>query len=287
MSIATTGKPLSASHFEGTRPESRSPDATVGPQSVRHQIEADREHERSDEDRPRVLIVDRDPQTAEKVARMLRAFEVYHVGNGAAALTELSEGKAYGVLVIAWNLPNMTAMQLLAELDKKGVNIPAIILIDDYCVLYEETALTLGAADVVAKSRGARILSQRIILLADGVRHPLPQKDPDESLDYGSLTLKVKSCRAFWRGRQVPLTLTEYNIVSLMVRNVPRCQTYREIYDVVHGKGFFAGDGSDGYRLNVRTLIKRIRKKFCVLDAEFDQIETCPGTGYRWREVEV
>lgn len=235
----------------------------------------------------RVLIVDRDAQTAEKVSRVLRSFDVEHVGNGSAALNELSNGKECGVLVIAWNLPNMTAMQLLAELDKKGLNVPAIILIDDYCVLYEETALTLGAADVVAKSRGARILSQRIMLIADGVRHPQPQKEVDESRTYGSLTLKVKSCRAFWRGRQVPLTLTEYNIVSLMVRNVPRCQSYREIYDVVHGKGFFAGDGSDGYRLNVRTLIKRIRKKFCVLDPQFDHIETCPGTGYRWREVEA
>ena len=233
----------------------------------------------------RVIIVDRDAQLAQKVGRTLGAFEVVHAATGAAAFDELTANPDFSVLVVGWNLPNSTAMQFLSELEKRGIRIPAIVLIDDYCVLYEETALTLGAADVVAKSRGSRILSQRIMLIAEGVRSPQQQpKDDDEAFTFGELTLRSKSCRAFWRTRQVPLTLTEYNIVGLMVRNAPHCQSYREIYDVVHGRGFFAGDGSDGYRLNVRTLIKRIRKKFCNLDTEFDEIETCPGTGYRWRD---
>jgi hypothetical protein len=37
---------------------------------------------------------------------------------------------------------------------------------------------------------------------------------------------------------------------------------YREIHDLVHGKDFMPGYGSEGYRANVRTFIKRIRKKF-------------------------
>ena len=45
-----------------------------------------------------------------------------------------------------------------------------------------------------------------------------------------------------------------------------------------------AGYGPEGYRANVRSFIKRIRKKFRELDAEFDQIENYPGFGYRWRE---
>jgi len=46
---------------------------------------------------------------------------------------------------------------------------------------------------------------------------------------------------------------------------------YREIYDLVHGKDFIAGNGSEGYRANVRTFIKRIRKKFRDVDSGFDQ----------------
>jgi two-component system response regulator ChvI len=58
--------------------------------------------------------------------------------------------------------------------------------------------------------------------------------------------------------------------------------SYRELYDLVHGKDFLAGSGADGYRANVRTFIKRIRKKFRDVDTDFDQIHNYAGFGYRW-----
>jgi two-component system, OmpR family, response regulator ChvI len=57
---------------------------------------------------------------------------------------------------------------------------------------------------------------------------------------------------------------------------------YREIYDVVHGKGFAAGHGSEGYRANARTFVKRIRTKFCGVDPEFEHIRNYSGFGYQW-----
>jgi two-component system, OmpR family, response regulator ChvI len=58
--------------------------------------------------------------------------------------------------------------------------------------------------------------------------------------------------------------------------------SYRELYDLVHGKDFLAGSGADGYRANVRTFIKRIRKKFRDVDLEFDQVRNYAGFGYQW-----
>ena len=62
---------------------------------------------------------------------------------------------------------------------------------------------------------------------------------------------------------------------------------YREIYDLVHGKDFVAGYGAEGYRANVRTFIKRIRKKFRDVDAEFDHIHNYAGFGYRWTATKL
>ena len=59
--------------------------------------------------------------------------------------------------------------------------------------------------------------------------------------------------------------------------------SYRELYDLVHGKEFIAGDGPEGHRANVRTFIKRIRQKFRDIDDSFDEIENYAGFGYRWR----
>ena len=78
--------------------------------------------------------------------------------------------------------------------------------------------------------------------------------------------------------------LTEFAIVHFLVARPGADVTYRQIYDLVRGKDFIAGYGPDGFRSNVRSFIKRIRKKFRDVDPEFDHIENYPGFGYRWRD---
>ena len=41
--------------------------------------------------------------------------------------------------------------------------------------------------------------------------------------------------------------------------------------------------GENGYRTNVRSSMRRIRDKFRVVDAGFEEIENFPSFGYRWR----
>ena len=102
------------------------------------------------------------------------------------------------------------------------------------------------------------------------------------SLCLGQLILRFDTNRALWAGRAVDLTSTEFRIVTLLAERAGRDVRYREIYDLVHGKDFISGQGSEGYRANVRTFIKRIRKKFCDVDPGFDHIENYASFGYRW-----
>jgi len=60
----------------------------------------------------------------------------------------------------------------------------------------------------------------------------------------------------------------------------------RLIYDRLRYEGFIAGAGADGYRVNVRSTIKRIRKKFLSLDPAFREIETHSTFGYAWHAPE-
>jgi two-component system, OmpR family, response regulator ChvI len=85
-----------------------------------------------------------------------------------------------------------------------------------------------------------------------------------------------------WAGQAADLTLTEFRIVRLLAVKAGQDVGYREIYDLVHGKDFIAGNGSEGCRANVRTFIKRIRKKFRDVDPGFDHIENYASFGYRW-----
>jgi two-component system response regulator ChvI len=83
----------------------------------------------------------------------------------------------------------------------------------------------------------------------------------------------------------VGLTLGEYNIVHLLASKAGRWVTYRAIYDQVHYEGFIGGGGEDGYRTNVRGIIRRIRKKFLQCDETFAEIDNFVGLGYRWAKA--
>ena len=103
-----------------------------------------------------------------------------------------------------------------------------------------------------------------------------------EVIHLGRLELRFDINRASWSATTLDLTLTEFKIVALLALRAGEDVGYREIYDLVHGKDFVAGYGTEGYRANVRTFIKRIRKKFRDIDSEFDQIHNYAGFGYRW-----
>ena len=100
----------------------------------------------------------------------------------------------------------------------------------------------------------------------------------------GKLLLRPDISRACWKDVDVGLTLGEYNIVHLLASNAGRYVTYRAIYDRMHYEGFIAGSGADGYRMNVRSAIKRIRNRFQALDSTFDEIENYQGFGYCWKK---
>jgi two-component system, OmpR family, response regulator ChvI len=54
----------------------------------------------------------------------------------------------------------------------------------------------------------------------------------------------------------------------------------------MHYEGFIAGHGNHGYRSNVRSAIKRTRKKFLKLDPTFAEIENYQAFGYCWGKPE-
>jgi hypothetical protein len=92
------------------------------------------------------------------------------------------------------------------------------------------------------------------------------------------------TARALWRQQDVGLTLTEYKTVVRLVSQKGEPLTYRAIYDTAHYEGFVAGSGAHGFNTNVRSIMKRIRKKFLAVDPAFSKIKNEGRVGYRWCE---
>lgn len=246
-----------------------------------------------DGDRARLLVVDDDPLFRESLIETLQdeGYDVVDFGAAAPALDYLTGGGEADLVILDWHMPGMNGMQLLRALRQAGVDVPAIFLTVLGDQIYEEAALTQGAVDFVEKSRSVAILKRRIALSVarreDGAGRTdtgAAEAESGGAVTIGRLEIDREVARAYWQGEEVPLTLNEFRIVDLLASRAGKDVRYRELYDQVHGEGFVAGLGEEGFRANVRTLIKRIRQKFRALDPKFEAIENYPGFGYRWRD---
>ena len=233
-----------------------------------------------------LVIVDDDDMLRPVLVGNLRdaGYLVHDFPSPVAALTALTEGSSDSakpdLLILDWRMPEMTGLDLLRRLRAAGLDSTALFFTSYNDTLYEEAALTVGAVDFIDKTRSYTILLRRIELIL-GRAAPLAVVSEPSVLIVGPLRLESGVHAALWRGHKVDLTYTEFCVVEMLAR----CGTdvgYREIYDVVRGEKFAAGDGPDGYRANVRAMIKRIRLKFIDVDAAFAAIVNFPGFGYRW-----
>lgn len=233
----------------------------------------------------RVVVVDDDDDFRRALCFHLsdQGLEVLAYSNGRTAI-ELLGTDTSDVILLDWRMPEMNGLEVLRELRQRGVTTPVIFLTGLADEVFEEAALAGGAVDFVDKSRKLSILVRRIELIAEGQR-PLPdpnQRPRPSQIKLGHLELRFDINRAFWRSAAIDLTLTEFRMIAQLAMRPGEDISYRELYDLVHGKDFIAGFGNEGYRTNVRTFIKRIRRKFRALDSTFDCIENYARFGYRW-----
>lgn len=236
----------------------------------------------------KVVLVDDDEDYREAVGAELSdlGFEVISLSDGTAMFEYFSSGASSDVILLDWRMPGISGLDLLGQARRRGIMVPVVFLTGMLAASYENAALDSGALDFVNKSRGATILAKRLNLIVKSGKRP-PEQQHDDLVECGALQLRPQISRAFWNGTDVNLTVVEFNIVHLLVRNAGEYVTYRAIYDCVHHVGFIAGAGEDGYRTNVRSSIKRIRNKFRAIDGDFGEIENFLAFGYRWRGVPV
>jgi two-component system response regulator ChvI len=235
--------------------------------------------------RGHVMVVDDDTLFLESVSTNLvdAGYRTEAFAGGAEAIRHLCGRPEGDLLLLDWKMPGITGIEVMQRLRAEKIDIPIIFLTVLSDQIYEEAGLLGGAVDFVEKSRSFSILLRRIELILGGEKRRWQAQEPEADMaPDGELQLRYDSRRALWRENSVDLTLTEFNIVAYLTENASRDVSYREIYDIVHGEGFMAGDGEIGFRANVRAFIKRIRQKFRDVDPDFTRIRNYPGFGYRW-----
>ena len=135
--------------------------------------------------------------------------------------------------------------------------------------------LRIGADDYLTKDISLPHLLARISALFRRMDAVASHTDAEELLNRGDLQLDLKRMAVQWQGQLVALTVTEF----WMVHALAKFPGHLKDRDHLMSEAKLTVDDA-----TITSHIKRIRKKFAALDANFDAIDTVYGMGYRWKE---
>ncbi|MEV4758372.1 response regulator transcription factor [Micromonospora sp. NPDC049559] len=228
----------------------------------------------------RVLVVDDDQTVSDVVCRYLEyaGYQVSHVGDGRAALAAVAR-QAPHLVVLDLMLPGMGGLQVCRELRATPGGVPIIML----TALGDEAdrvlGLQLGADDYLTKPFSPRELVLRVgsVLRRSGGE---PTGAEPEVLTDGDLVVRTGPRLAYLAGRELVLTLREFDLLTHLVRHPSRVFTRAELLEQVWGWNF--GDQS-----TVTVHVRRLREKIEADPAVPRRIVTVWGVGYRYQPADA
>jgi two-component system, OmpR family, response regulator ChvI len=234
---------------------------------------------------PRIVLVEDDTLFRELVETELgiQGFAVLAFSDAESLLAAEDVASSADAIVLDWQLPGRSGVELFAELQRRGIDNPVIFLTAYPLVENERRAFLAGAADFIDKTRGFDVLVRRLNLVVNAAPGARVQRRLERR---GRLLLNPVEGRAFWDDVDVDLTLGEFRVVELLARRSPAPATYREIHEQIRHQAAAAAT-ADETRLNARSALRRIRAKFAACDPSFDQIENYQAMGYVWKTAEV
>jgi two-component system response regulator ChvI len=230
-----------------------------------------------------IALVDDDKNILASVTMLLEQ-EGYHVRSytdGASALTALSATPP-DLAILDIKMPRMDGMELLRRLRQNG-EIPVIFLTSKDEEIDELMGLNAGADDYIRKPFSQRLLLERVkavLRRAEGKKGNHAQAgEAKQTMVRGKLVLDPMRHECTWNAKPVRLTVTEFLILQCLAQRPGFVKSRDNLMDAAYDDQVYVDDRT------IDSHIKRLRKKFKVVDDDFDSIETLYGVGYRYKEA--
>jgi DNA-binding response OmpR family regulator len=228
----------------------------------------------------RILVVEDDLTVAEVVVDYLRhaGLEPRHALDGQTAL-ELAATWWPDLLVIDLMLPGVSGLEVcrrLREGQDAHVPLPVIML----TALAEESDRVLGlengADDYVTKPFSPRELTLRVQAVLRRARAAVAATAAaPQPVRSGRLEVDVAARRARSDGKELDLTVREFDLLAFFVSHPGRAFTRAQLLEQVWG--WSVGDLS-----TITVYVRRLRDKVEQEPAAPAQLQTVWGVGYRW-----
>jgi len=233
---------------------------------------------------------DRNILTSVSIALEAEGYKVETYTDGASALDGLL-ARPPQLAIFDIKMPRMDGMELLRRLRQKS-DIPVIFLTSKDEEIDELFGLKMGADDFITKPFSQRLLVERVkaILRRSANREAAAAASAGpgavrsaadiqaRSLERGQLSMDQERHTCTWKNEPVTLTVTEFLILHSLAQRPGVVKSRDSLMDAAYDEQVYVDDRT------IDSHIKRLRKKFKMVDNDFDMIETLYGVGYRFRE---
>lgn len=222
----------------------------------------------------RILVVEDDDVLREAVVSLLveEKYDVDEAASGDEGLYSAEQG-IHDLLVLDIMLPEVSGLEIVKALRKRGDAVPILLLTARDSVDDRVIGLESGADDYLVKPFAIRELLARIKALIrrkgnvamDGLVH------------CGGITLNSKAREALVREQALGLSAKEYDLLEFLILNKEQILTRDQIFDRIWGLD------SDTTISIVDLYIHYLRKKLAPYELD-SMIQTVRGAGFMLKE---
>lgn len=227
----------------------------------------------------RIAIVEDEPAIRDNYAEALRrqGYDVETYANRQAAYTAFKlHLPELAIIDIGLNDEPEGGFDLCRDLRALSDSLPIIFLTARDSELDTVSGFRLGADDYLTKDIGLAHLQARIAALFRRLELMKTPAVADDLITQGDLVLDSARMLIRLADQPVALTVTEFWLVHALVQYVGHVKTRDQLMQAAN---IYVDEDT------ISSHIKRIRKKFQMVDADFSAIETVYGLGYRWLTI--
>ncbi len=224
----------------------------------------------------RIMVVEDEESIRDAVGFMLRkeGFDVVAAADGHTALDSFGREGA-DLILLDLMLPGISGTEVCRTI-RQSSQVPIIMLTAKDSEVDKVVGLELGADDYVTKPFSTRELTARIKAV---LRRGAPGEsaaNSDTIIAAGPVRIDIDRHVVTVDGEEVNLPLKEFDLLSLLVRNVGRVLTRGQLIDRVWGSDYVG----DTKTLDVH--IKRLRSKVEPDPGNPRYLLTVRGLGYKF-----
>ena len=214
-----------------------------------------------------ILIIEDEPGIYEFLKEGLEeeGYVVCIAPNGKLGIEMFIQAKP-DLILLDWMLPELDGLTVCKEIRKCDKETPILFLTAKDTIKETIDGLRAGANDYIKKPFSFEELLER-------VKIHFRNKQEDEILTLGEITLNKSSYHVICKQQEISLTQREFSLLELLMRNKGRICTRDEIIEKVWNIDFEYDTGV------IDVFINSLRKKLH-LDIENGCIKTVRGVGY-------